>query len=48
MNTFQYILLGWLTFDALVYLYLFYDIHAERIDLRGRLSRLLEAITEEE
>lgn len=48
MNTLHYILLGWLAFDALVYAYLFYDIHAEHLDIRGRVNRIFEAITEEE
>lgn len=48
MSTLQYILIGWLAFDALVYAYLFYDMHAKELDIRGRASRLFEAITEEE
>ena len=48
MNTLQYILCGWLAFDALVYIYLFYDTHAKSINIRGRMNRIFEAITEEE
>lgn len=48
MSTLQYILIGWLAFDALVYAYLLYDMHAKELDIRGRASRLFEAITEEE
>ena len=48
MSTLQYILIGWLAFDALVYAYLYYDMHAKELDIRGRARRLFEAITEEE
>lgn len=43
-----YTLLGWLLFVTLVYSYLFYDIHAEEIQLREKLHNLYEAFTEEE
>ncbi len=48
MNTYLYILLGWLAFDVVVYAYMFYDMHSEQIDIKGRFHRIAEAITEEE
>ena len=48
MSTLQYILIGWRAFDALVYADRCYDMHAKELDMRGRASRLVEAITEEE
>lgn len=43
-----YILLTWLIFVALVYAYMFYDIHAKQIALRDKWLRLRDAFTEEE
>ena len=48
MNTGLYTLFGWLAFDAVVYAYMFYDMHAEQLDIKGRFHRIAEAITEEE
>ena len=48
MSTLYYILLGWLAFDALVYAYMFYDIHAKEINISQRWHNIIDAITEEE
>ncbi len=48
MSSYLYILYGWLLFVAIVYAYMFYDIHAEEIDIRDKWHRLIEAFTEEE
>ncbi len=47
MNTHHFILYGWLLFVAIVYAYMFYDIHAKEIDIRNKWHRLIEAFTEE-
>lgn len=44
----SYIILGWLTFDIFVYLYLIYDIYSPRINFRKRIRQLRDAFTEEE
>lgn len=48
MSTASYIILGWLAFDAIVYLYLVYDIYAPHINFRQRMRQLRDAFTEEE
>lgn len=48
MHIFLYILLGWMVFVGLVYAYLFYDIHAERLNIRQHWKHLIDAFTEEE
>lgn len=48
MSTISYILLGWLAFCIVVYAYMFYDMYSDRIDIRGRIHRIADAITEEE
>lgn len=48
MSIASYIILGWLAFDAIVYLYLVYDIYAPRINFRKRIRQLRDAFTEEE
>ena len=48
MNITTYIILGWLVFLAFVYGYMFYDIHAEQINIREKWNKLVNAFTEEE
>lgn len=43
-----YFLLGWLVFIALVYAYMYYDVHATELQLHDKWIRLRDAITEEE
>lgn len=48
MSIWMIIALAWLAFDLLVYLYLWYDIHAASLDISGKWQRLKDSLTEEE
>lgn len=47
MSIWLIIAIAWLAFDLLVYLYLWYDLHAVTLDLAGKWQKLLESLTEE-
>lgn len=48
MSIWLIIAIGWLLFDLLVYLYLWYDLHATSLDLPSKWQKLKDSLTEEE
>lgn len=48
MSIWMIIAAAWLVFDLLVYLFLWYDLNAQTLDLPGKWQKLKDSLTEEE